>query len=79
MDVGISREQGNITKEHFKVVVGSAAGVVKVSGAPALTKCLTLTFFRGTFFVLSSTKRSTTTKCRLAQRYVFKVRRHESR
>ena len=52
MDVGICREQGNITKEHFKVVVGSAAGVVKVSGAPALTKCLTLTFFRGTSFVL---------------------------
>ena len=37
MGIGISRAQGDFNKEHFKVVAESVMGVVKVSGAPALT------------------------------------------
>ena len=35
--IAVNKAQGSINKAHLKVVVGSAEGVVKVSGAPALT------------------------------------------
>ena len=55
-----------------RVNVGGSISPLRTNyGENALTNSLTLTFFRGTFFVLNSTKESTTTKCRLARRYVF--------
>ena len=52
---GVARSPNQV-KSFFKAVAASAVVVAKVSGVPALTKCLTPTFFRGTFFVLVSTK-----------------------